>query len=129
MIILCLTKEAGKRLEKYGLNEIRATSKTTPLKILFRQIRTISNWSMPLTTTFFPSPLCTAQLHQFSHPTLQNNLQWLYSHESIILGSLVLRSSYRAKNRLIPVLRYDSKYYNGSNHRAPVYASITTACF
>ena len=32
-------KEAEKRLGKYGLNEIKDTSKTSPLKILFRQIK------------------------------------------------------------------------------------------
>src|SRR3989338_217979 len=32
-------KEAEKRLEKYGLNEIKDISKTTPLKILLRQIK------------------------------------------------------------------------------------------
>src|SRR3989338_7709505 len=32
-------KEAENKLKKYGLNEIRDTSRTTPLKILFRQIR------------------------------------------------------------------------------------------
>ncbi|MBN1793186.1 cation-transporting P-type ATPase [Candidatus Woesearchaeota archaeon] len=32
-------KEAGKRLEKFGLNEIKDISKTTPLKILLRQIK------------------------------------------------------------------------------------------
>src|SRR3989344_6216845 len=32
-------KEAEKRLGKYGLNEIRDISKTTPLKILLRQIK------------------------------------------------------------------------------------------
>ncbi len=32
-------KEAEKNLEKYGLNEIRDISKTTPLKILLRQIK------------------------------------------------------------------------------------------
>ncbi|MBI2112677.1 cation-transporting P-type ATPase [Candidatus Woesearchaeota archaeon] len=32
-------KEAENRLKKYGLNEIKDTSTTTPLKILFRQIR------------------------------------------------------------------------------------------
>ena len=32
-------KEAENKLKKYGLNEIKDTSKTTPLKILFRQIK------------------------------------------------------------------------------------------
>ncbi|MEM0465298.1 MAG: cation-translocating P-type ATPase [Candidatus Pacearchaeota archaeon] len=32
-------KEAKKRLEKYGLNEIQEINKITPLKILFRQIK------------------------------------------------------------------------------------------
>jgi len=41
-------KEAGKRLEKYGLNEIKDISKTTPLKILLRQIK--SNFIVYLLT-------------------------------------------------------------------------------
>jgi len=32
-------KEAAVKLKKYGLNEIRDTSQTTPLKILIRQIK------------------------------------------------------------------------------------------
>ncbi|MDO8740042.1 MAG: cation-transporting P-type ATPase [Candidatus Woesearchaeota archaeon] len=41
-------KEAEKRLEKYGVNELRNISKTTPLKILLRQIK--SNFMVYLLT-------------------------------------------------------------------------------